>query len=752
MFAIGSCQLKAASVEETKLFVSLQSSQANADKLSALLSLSRYYVNKPGNHKEDMDKASQYASQSVQLAKSQNNKTGLAAAYLVSAQIRRESGEKISARNFAAEAIRIYSDNPKYITEQANAIFELSDTYGLDNENDFSNKITWYRKGVGLLKKSMPNSLKLANALRFLGDLEGLNDNARTALKYLKESLAIYQSCKYKQLQELYSLMGTASLDLGDVQAALSYLLLARDIAYKYRDTSATLSTIYNRIGAAYNETGLYEKSVLAFRKALEIAQHNHDRDAILVISTNLSRAYNQLLKPKLAIAAVNDQLKYTVSTDSATLISLHSTLIDAYLKLNEPRLALRSYKKIVKLVKHYYLYSYQQANFHKGSARLFFKLKDYGQMAFHIMMLREVERKIKNPINMRDLEYLSFRLDSVRGNAWKAMEHFKQYKAFSDSVQRKNYNKSFTRIQAEFDSKAKDQEISEKARHIRLLNQQKDLQKRTLASELVARKLLVAGVVLLIFLLVLANSRYRIKRKAHLDLKEKQAAINEQNQSLKELLTDREYLIKEIHHRVKNNLQIIISLLDSQSSFLTDDLALDVIRESQHRIASISMVHQQLYQEGNLSGIEISTYISELIAYMKQSFDIASNIRFDMNIAPLILDVSQSVPLGLILSEIITNAIKYAFHGAGSWVIRIDLSVISNCIELVISDNGCGLPEGFNPLKCSSLGMNLIHGLTKQLKGEVQFLNSKGVSIRIKIPKQTSSQHRLYPVAVEKI
>src|SRR5262249_22759774 len=137
---------------------------------------------------------------------------------------------------------------------------------------------------------------------------------------------------------------------------------------------------------------------------------------------------------------------------------------------------------------------------------------------------------------------------------------------------------------------------------------------------------------------------------------------VTQKNEQLQYLLKEKEWLVREIHHRVKNNLQIVMSLLNSQSAYIDNEPALTAIHDSQHRVQAMSLIHQKLYNSENLSSIEMSNYIRELAYNLRDSFNAGKHIRFNFNIESIEMDVSQAVPVGLILNEAITNSIKYAF------------------------------------------------------------------------------------------
>ena len=241
----------------------------------------------------------------------------------------------------------------------------------------------------------------------------------------------------------------------------------------------------------------------------------------------------------------------------------------------------------------------------------------------------------------------------------------------------------------------------------------------------------MIFGVAVLALLLALLYGRYRAKQRLN---NEKDLLITEKDTLLTEkdtLIAEKDWLVKEIHHRVKNNLQIVISLLNAQTEFLDNPSARSAIQQSRERMEAIAIVHQKLYQTEDNTLIHVRTYIYELVENLQDSFASARNIHFQLNIADLVLDISQSVPLGLILNEAITNAIKYAYSEGEYGTVSISLRLTSGeRIELTIADNGKGLPPGLDWKNSTSLGLQLINLLAQQLNGELRFLNKSGLEI----------------------
>jgi two-component sensor histidine kinase len=197
----------------------------------------------------------------------------------------------------------------------------------------------------------------------------------------------------------------------------------------------------------------------------------------------------------------------------------------------------------------------------------------------------------------------------------------------------------------------------------------------------------------------------------------------------------EKEWLLKEIPHRVKNNLHTVVSLLESQTAYL-DNEALHAVRESRNRVYAMSLIHQKLYQTDNMGSIDLSVYLPELVSNLRDCFDTDQRIDFDIQVIPYEIEVAQAVPLGLILNEAITNCIKYAFTAKHHNRILISMEELdNNYLQLVIADNGKGLPDGFNSKPKRSLGMRLMHGLTGDINGTFDITSDNGTRITITFP-----------------
>ena len=228
------------------------------------------------------------------------------------------------------------------------------------------------------------------------------------------------------------------------------------------------------------------------------------------------------------------------------------------------------------------------------------------------------------------------------------------------------------------------------------------------------------------------------------LALEEQQDEISRKNASLQaligekdRLLQEKEWLLKEVHHRVKNNLQIVISLLNTQSTYLDNKEAITAIGESMRRMQAMSLVHQKLYQSENVAMVDMLSYIRELTGYLHDDFNTGLRLHFRLKIEPVELSVALAVPIGLILNEAITNAIKHAFPGNMKGTITIVLqSIDNNHLLLGIHDNGIGSTVDLDSTPTHSLGMTLMKGMASQIEGSFTARNDGGLDIRVEFPR----------------
>jgi len=379
---------------------------------------------------------------------------------------------------------------------------------------------------------------------------------------------------------------------------------------------------------------------------------------------------------------------------------------------------------------------------------------KQWGDLAEELSKL-ETLLTTRMSVNSKLVIYNDrFKLDSANGKTPSALIEFQRIKAIEDSITTATNIKQINELAAKYESEKKDKTIQG-------LNSQSVIQKSNLEKSNLQRNITFIGILVTIILAVLLYLAFRNKQRSNLQLRAKQEQINRQNNELSalvkeeeqllkdkdnllkrqdSLITEKEWLLREVHHRVKNNLQIVMSLLYSQAAHSQNTDAIDAIKDSQNRVQAISIIHQKLYSKTNAASIVMTDYVNDLVRHLCACYDCnRRRIRLNELVDQVNLDISQAVPMGLILNEAITNAIKYAFGADGGEITITGQKSGEDTAILQIADNGKGLPGDFNLAETSSLGIEMMKALSKQLGGSFEISGESGVvvSIRFKIESQ---------------
>ncbi len=209
--------------------------------------------------------------------------------------------------------------------------------------------------------------------------------------------------------------------------------------------------------------------------------------------------------------------------------------------------------------------------------------------------------------------------------------------------------------------------------------------------------------------------------------------------EQLKKSLKEKEVMIKEIYHRVKNNLAVVSGLLNIQAANIKDKKAKAAFQATRDRIFSLSAVHSQLYHSENYSYVDYKEYIKKLVNNIFYSSQISGQVKLHLDLAAITLPIDKAIPCGLLVNELVTNALKHAFpekRKGNLWITTHSLED-KNC-EIIVKDDGIGIPESFNIEKTETLGLKLIELLTKQIEGTLEIESKKGTEFRIRLSTES--------------
>lgn len=693
-----------------------------------LYEAAKCYLEKPGELKKDLDSAQWLNRRSQKLHLAANLKTEAAMNMLLDARIQEEMGKPSLAKEQKAASLRFANSHR---LNKAAAMIYLS-MAGDIKDVAFDQKEAVFKEALLQATKTNDKLLESkilmehSSYLSGYGDYKGAVNTAHRAAKLKK------QAGDQNVSRELVSVAGNLRLLLR-LKEALKYALQARRIVENENipTTQDDMAAVYNIVGLIYYDLKSNKEALANYQKAFEIAKQKDDRYAIHTITLNLATILSRLNRTADALNLLNNVTKDYISDLYTIRYAYLYTML--YCKTKDTQKARPYYQKLLNYYKTGNITGQEKHIMMIGITSFLFA---NGQIKEMYPYLAEIERSLTKETSLlrvsefRKLHYLA---DSARGDFKSAFKNFAAFKTISDSINSVDRVKELTALQLDYDTEKKDHDIV-------LLKQKGQLQKSLLEREAIIRNVFIGSLIVLIIFVGFLYVQNTIKKRSNQKLTLKQEEINTQNEKLKQLIAEKEWLLKEIHHRVKNNMQIIISLLNTQSAYLDNQDAISAIQNSQNRMHAMSLIHQKLYQTDNLSRIDMKWYIRELTGYLRDSFQSEKKISFDMQLDQISLDVSQAVPVGLILNEAINNAIKHAFDQREGTVFISFKRIIKAApydLMLSIADNGVGLQEDIDKDENDSFGMSLMRGLTSQLEGEFNLVSDHGVFITVQFSQK---------------
>lgn len=681
------------------------------------IEIGKYYLEKGGENKAELDIASKYLAIAEKYALQQHMPVLYNTARLYQYPLMAE--QRLAPEKCEQEFKYIVALSQRMHNKSIEArAFYLKALY---QESDSTAKADFIR-AIPLAEAAGDTGLAI-DMRREIADRDlrqGKFDLAETGLL---DVIKRYQLAGYRNMQFAYDLLTAVNVAKANFEAAMRYGLQAIKYA-NLTGTERSLNYFQFRLANICRDMGLKKESLKWSSECLKSTIRLENRFPYLVyreLATNMIKEGKA--EQVLRVLAYTEK-KYPPERERAFFLPLLKA--DCYAALNKPQLAEENYIKTLRLFEDYNMRGSYYYICCKSLAQFYISQKLYTKAEPLLQKILDRPNPVFSMNDLASAHLLQFKVDSAKGNYPSAIKHFETSKAITDSIFNYVRLKQSEQLQLQFDMAQREHENL-------TLRSKNSLQQSELEKEALSRKLISLALCGSVVIIALMLYLYGAKQKSNTLLKIRQDEINVKNARLNQLLTEKEWLMKEIHHRVKNNLQIISSLLNTQSSYLNDEEALAAIRDSQNRMQAISIVHQKLYQSDDISTINFAKYTRELARNIQDSFKVSSNIRFVFDVKDAQLNTADTVPLGLILNEAITNSIKYAFDEESHGTITISAFGIANgYFQLIIHDDGKGLPAGFDVENCITLGINLMKGLTEQLNGEFGLYSNGGVTIMV--------------------
>ena len=486
---------------------------------------------------------------------------------------------------------------------------------------------------------------------------------------------------------------------------------------------SEKLKDVTYFIGTFFHSIDDYEKAEDYYKQTIELAEVYNDQYRRKATSINLASIYSGQKKYELAERAFMEILdSASVGTEPYLDAMAQSNLGNLYIRKGE----------------------FQKAIIYLNACVTYFKQEDMltnyllcltyiieasiGQdQSGHLEKVIE-ELKLNLP-KVQDLRTKSLVYSSLSdvyeflGDYKQALMMKNQHFVYFDSLKQEQREEAIYELEAKYQSELRRNELNE----LKMQSQQAEIKLATQKNKQVI--LILTSLVFLILIIVFILRSRNASRHA--------LVLQGKNEQIATALSEREILLKEIHHRVKNNLQVISSLLNLQVEELEEEAAA-AVRDGQYRVKSMALIHQKLYQENDLIGVRVGDYLESLIDELVDVFfGDSREIDVKVNAGSIKLDVDTLIPLGLIINELVTNSLKYAFEGVCQPILEVKITEVESVLHVYVRDNGVGM-DSSRLEELNGFGWKMIRSLCRQLKATIAVKQDEGTSVYLQVGRYT--------------
>lgn len=529
-----------------------------------------------------------------------------------------------------------------------------------------------------------------AEALRYWG---GIQEDLGRPDQALRAYLRAYELEKQLggSIIASYNLRQAAGIlrNQGQYKRAIQYfeesLALAQRINYPLGIASA-----WHSLGGLYQEIGEYQQALHYYKLALSLKR--------------------ELGRPKKILTTIRDmaELYYLSEQYDSSL-----AVCQRYLPMS------------------------QELNYHESESHLAFlasmsasKLGNAGLARTYLKQGEASILRVSTPEERPQILKLAAQSHALLGQHNQAYQYQVQFQEAQDSIYTLEKSRIISEMETRFDTERKEQQIID-------LGEENELKNARIAADRARQQGLLISLLLFGALAFVLYRNVLARQRNNLVLEEANLELTRKNYEVQTLL-------REIHHRVKNNLQIISSLLRLQARKISDENVLEALRSGQARVSSMALLHQRLYQGDELKNIPMKSYLTDLTQSLLDVYKIHdSHISLHTDLDDLALDVDTAVPIGLIVNELVTNAIKYAFPDQRQGTIQLSLKQNGNDLHIQVADDGVGiaLVDGKPTVSRTSFGLELVTALVQKLNGQLYFFNGMGTRTEMIVPNFAATE-----------
>lgn len=559
----------------------------------------------------------------------------------------------------------------------------------------------------------LKDTSSLAGSMLNIGVCNASCGRLPESIAYLEEAVVMYSSLEddfhsriaKHNLATAYKKVGLYDLSAKYEQEVLNDYLI--------QENSSMIGKSHNTLGNIYQLMGAFDKAIIHHRSSVNVKLANNDSSGAAVSYSNLGSDYRLSGQADTALIYYLKALEIKLALDEPNVVGIQTNIGQYFAEQGELQKAEDWLAKASLSISN--LDDLQnEAILHNEYGRLRLAQRNFNAAEEALQKARDILFNIGDLESLRSNYELSVALNKKTGNLEAALQFGELLKAIEDSILNLQVHRAVTEHEIRYET----QRIERESQEVKEENarQAAELQLKGLESERKTAVIiaLISSSLLLLVIAIVTYKRFVDKRKSNDRIK---------------------MLMRELHHRVKNNLQVLSSILSLQGARLEDEKAREAVKRGEERVNAMMLIHRRLYVDEDDMDIQMKEYIESLLENLMHSYGYADDqITFRLDLEAITLDVDKAIPLGLIINEVVSNSFKYAYHSVSDPELLIRLKQIgSREISLFIKDNGPGLPTEVNlETKEEGFGMKLVKILSKQLKGELEQLSEKGLSYHL--------------------
>jgi len=634
---------------------------------------------------------------------------------------------------YIREKLALYSsekNNDHLIEKFTKSLGEALNNMGVfySNVGNYEKAMDHYNESLKIMKKAGYKK-EIAVALNNIGYIHLTQGKAVKALEFYLNSLSIKKEIHdEKGIANSLNNIAQVYYDHGDITKALEYNINSLKIKEKLKDNRGVSASL-NNIAVIYLDLEDRNKALEYHLKSLELNEAIGDKKMIVVILSNIGLIYTGDGDFQKGLEYYNRALTISESvSDKHGLIYSLKNIGIVYSKKGEYEKALTCFKKSL-TISEKIGDKKEIASLYHQMASVYLKKNKIASAKISAKKSMVLAQELGYPLRIRDASEVLKVIYQKEKNWEEAFNMQEVFITMRDSLNNEKTEKSAIRQQAKYDLEKKELELSKSEQEVGLLSSQNEIQELKLNRNRILIVLFSTALGLVSILILLIFRGNKKKKVIYKLLKKQKEDISKKND-------EKKILLKEIHHRVKNNLQVVNSLLKFQSREIEDEKILGMFKKAQKRVLSMAMLHEKLYRSDDLKSINIKDHFTVLTEDLIKNYAVDKKITLEINIDEIDnIGIETLTSLGLIISELITNSLKHAFKETNEGTIMVSFKQVNTIYELIVGDDGVGF---VSKEESAGLGTKLTQIFTKQLGGTIEIMKKPGTVYKIEFEKTT--------------